>query len=352
MAAPSKSNQTSTKTSVDAQNFYTIMADRLKKKDLPGVVFLYGEEDYLLQHASLYVKQGILMEGVDEFNYRSYYAPEVDIGELRDELQTLPMLCSQRVIWVKEVHELKEREWEILEPLIKEPTPMTVLLLTTRVPDKRKKYFKWLTESSFHCEFKKPFDNQVPSWIRHIAQSRGLILTEEASHKLHQLVGSVLVEIDAEIRKLEMYLGDRKDVEIEDVEACVSRRREENIFDFTKALGEAKKTQSISHLNSLLQQGQNELGILSMVARHLRLLILLKQGQAEGLQGVKLAQYAQVPPYFISNYLQQAKLWSVRSLEKSLVLIADADRNLKAPVLPSHFYLETLVLKICGLAGS
>jgi DNA polymerase-3 subunit delta len=155
----------------------------------------------------------------------------------------------------------------------------------------------------------------------------------------------------AEIRKLEMYLGDRKNVEVEDVEACVSRRREENIFDFTKSLGEAKKAQSLSHLNSLLQQGQNELGILSMVARHLRLLILLKQGQAEGLQGVKLAQYAQVPPYFISNYLQQAKLWSVQALEKSLVLLADADRNLKAPVLPTHFYLETLVLKICALAS-
>ncbi len=351
MAAPTKSHSASSKSGMDAQNFYTLMADRLKKKDLPGVFFLYGEEDYLLQHASQYLKQGILSEGVDEFNYRSYYAPEVDIGELRDELQTLPMLCSQRVIWVKEVHELKDKEWDILEPLVKEPTPMTVLLLTTRTPDKRKKYFKLLTEYALHCEFKKPFDNQVPSWIRHIANSRGLTFSEEASHRLHQLVGSVLVEIDAEIRKLEMYLGSRKDVEIEDVDACVSRRREENIFDFTKSLGEAKKVQSLSHLNSLLEQGQNELGILSMTARHLRLLILLKQGQAEGLQGAKLAQYAQVPPYFISNYLQQAKLWSVHSLERALVLLSDADRNLKAPVLPTHFYLETLVLKICALSG-
>ncbi|MEN0059977.1 MAG: DNA polymerase III subunit delta, partial [Bdellovibrio sp.] len=195
-------------------------------------------------------------------------------------------------------------------------------------------------------EFKKPYENQIPSWIHYIAQSLGLTISNEGIHLLHKLVGHHLTEIEAELKKLGEFAGARR-IEKTDVEQVVSRSKEENVFDFTKAIGENDRVKALEHLVHLLDQGQSEIGIVSLVARHVRILLSLKKGMDEGLHGAKLAHYAQVPPYFLEGYLEQVRLWTAKKLEQTLVVLAETDRALKSSPLSSHIWLENMVLKTC-----
>lgn len=326
---------------IDAQKFYK----DLEKGQLAPLYFIFGEEPYLLNQSVERFKFAVLNEGAVDFNYSLFYASDADVVAVLDAVETLPMMAARRLVIVKEAQELTDKEWVELEPLIVSPVDSTVFVIFASRIDKRKKQIRMLLEKADCVEFKKPYDNQIPSWVNYIAQSLGLTISNDAIHLLHKLVGNQLTEIEGELKKLGDYVGGHRRIEVADVGQVVSRSKEENVFDFTKAIGENDRIKALEHLVHLLDQGQSEIGIVSLLARHVRILLSLRRGMEEGLHGAKLAHYAQVPPYFLQNYVDQARLWTSKKLEQTLVILSETDKALKSSPLSSHIWLENMVLK-------
>jgi DNA polymerase-3 subunit delta len=336
----------------EPQQFYQNVEKSLESQNFAPLYFFFGEEPYLLAQAVNYLKVCALHGGAADFNFNSYYASDVEISQVRDEVETLPMMAPRRVVLLREVQDLSDKEWAQLEPLFETPVDSTVFILVGSKIDKRKKFYKLLYEQAIHVEFKKPFENQIPGWIRHICKGHDLTISDEAIQLLHRLVGNQLTELEAEVVKLKDFLGDRTHVELEDVAQCVSKKREENVFDLTEKIAEGDRVQSLVQLVRLLDQGQSEIGIVSLVARHMRILLMIKQGIEQNLAGQKLATFAQVPSYYLNDYVQQAKRWSVKKLENILLILAETDRALKSSPLSSHIWLENMILKTCSMQGS
>jgi len=334
---------------LEPQQLYQSVEKSLETQSFAPLYFFYGEEPYLLNQATNYLKVCAMHgSGAADFNFSSYYAADADITAVRDEVETLPMMSSRRVVMLKEVQDLTDKEWEQLEPLFQSPVDSTVFILVGSKIDKRKKFFRHILEHACLVEFKKPFENQIPGWIRHICKAHELTISDEAIQLLHRLVGNQLSEIESEVRKLQDYLGDRKQVELQDVAQCVSKKREENVFDLTESIASGDKVESLVHLVNLLDQGQNEIGIVSLISRHIRILLLIKQGMDQGLAGQKLAVHAQVPSYYLQDYVKQAKTWTTKKLESTMLVLAETDKALKSSPLSAHIWLENLILKTCA----
>jgi DNA polymerase-3 subunit delta len=333
---------------LESQQLYHLVEKSLNEQKFSPLYFFHGDEPYLIQQAVQYVKACALHGSPADFNFSAYYAADAEISQVRDEVETLPMMAARRVVLLREVQDLSDREWDQLTPLFEAPVDSTVFILAGSKMDKRKRFFKQLLDSSVSVEFKKPFENQIPGWIKHICKGHELSISEEAVQLLHRLVGNQLSEIEAEVKKLAEYVGEKKHVELEDVAQCVSRKREENVFDLAESIAFGDRVRSLEQLVQLLDQGQSEIGIVQLVARHMRILMMVRQGQDQGLAGQKLATYAQVPSYYLNDYLKQAKVWTMRKLESALVVLAETDKALKSSPMSAHIWLENLVLKICS----
>jgi DNA polymerase-3 subunit delta len=329
--------------SIDAKQFYA----EVDGGQCAPVYFLFGDEPYLLNQSVERLRSTVVNETTADFNLNIYYAGDAEINSVRDSVEMLAMMAPRRLVILKEAQELSDKEWASLESLFENPVESTVFVLVASKVDKRKKSVKMLLDKAHSVEFKRPYENQIPTWINYIAGSYSLEVSEEAIHLLHKLVGSHLQEIDSEVRKLKDFLGTRTRIEVSDVSQVVSHVREENIFDLTRAIGENNRVKALEHLVRLLDQGQSEVGIVTMVARHVRLLLKVKQGQEKGLYGAKLAQVVQVPPYFLNDYIEQSKTWSARRLEDMILVLDNTDKALKSSPLSSHIWLENLILKGC-----
>ena len=321
----------------------------LEAKKFHSVYFLFGDEPYLLNQCVDRFKFAVLDENTTDFNYSLFYASDVDVSTVKDAVETLPVFTSHRLIILKNAHELKDSELIQLEPVLENPVESSVFVIFADKVDKRKKAIKILLDKAHCVEFKKPYENQIPQWISHLCQSHDLKISIDAIHRLHRLVGNNLSELDNQIQKIQQYLGEKKSVSIEDVNAVVSFSREENIFDFTKAVGQKDRVKALEQLVSLLDQGQSEVGIVSLLARHMRMLLTVRSGLDQGIGGAKLASLAQVPSYFIDSYCDQAKHWPMRKLEDALVVLQETDKALKSSPVSSHIWLENMVLKSCSL---
>ena len=330
---------------VESQKFY---------KDLEsGIVaplyLISGDEPFLLEQAYSFLK-GTLLEPHDiDFNFQVFHGAELDIESLIDSLQVLPMMSARRVVILKEAEEMKDSQWEALAPFFLKPIDSTVFAIFASRVDKRKKIFKVLVETGTVLEFKKPFENQIPSWIRYIAKNLALEIDDEAIHETHRRVGSHLLEIESALKSLRDFIGEKRRLTQTDVESFLSQTREESIFDLVASLGHGDRVKSLELLVNVLDQGQNEVGLISLLARHFRILFQLKRNQTQGLHGARLAQALQIPPYFLNQYLEQGRVWSENQLMQILVILSTTDRALKSSPLAGHLWLESLILQVTSL---
>ena len=196
-------------------------------------------------------------------------------------------------------------------------------------------------------DLKRPYENQIPEWIDYLAHGKQLEISREAATLIKNFVGVNLTEINNELDKLKNYIGERKKIGVDDVLAIVSRARVDRIFDLTDAIGRNDKGSALASLANLLDHGQNEIGALAMISRHIRILSNLKDGQREGLSGGKLCAKAGIPQFLLNQYLDQSKIWNDSKLNGTIKALHDTDRALKSSSLPSHVWLENFILKTC-----
>lgn len=323
------------------------LQQRLETHSPSALYVLAGDEPFLQEEALQLIKSKAVDAGTIDFNYDSFYAGDVKAVQVKDAVQMLPMMSPRRLVVYRNVDELKDKDWEDLFDLFDSPIDSTTFVLTCENLDKRKRYYKKLAEHAIWVDLKRPYDNQIPDWIDYLGFRKGLKVSREAAQLIKQFVGVNLTEINNELEKLKSYVGDKNQVGVEDVLAIVSRARVDRIFDLTDAIGHADKAAALHSLANLLEHGQSEVGALAMIARHIRILSHLKEGQRDGLTGPKLCAKAGIPQFLLNQYLSQTKAWSDDKLTKTIGILHDTDRALKSSSIPSHVWLENFILKTC-----
>jgi DNA polymerase-3 subunit delta len=319
----------------------------LDKKNPAPVYFLYGEETFLMDEALLAIKNKVLVDGAQDFNFDSFMAPENSTGQVRDAVETLPVMCDRRLVIYKNVESLKDDAWSELDPVLENSIDSATLVLVAGKIDKRKKYFKKLQSHAIFVELKKPFDNQIPMWIDYIAYLNDVKLSTEATAAVQELVGTNLSEVNNEIKKIRQYIGPKKKtIDLEDVLTVVSRARIENVFTLTDAIGRRDRAQALTSLANLLEHGQNEMGVVSLIHRQIRILSALYEGKKQGLNGLRLSQKIGVPEFFMKQYIEQLRLWDQEKLTGAIRALHETDKALKSSPVSSHIWLENFIVSV------
>lgn len=324
------------------------LEDSLAREEVYPLYVFYGDETFLVDESLAKLEKLALGDGLRDFNFNVFYGDDADGSRIRDAVETLPMMATNRVVVVKEAQDLSEADWEMMGPVLENPVDSSVLIFVATKIDKRKKHIKRAMETGVVVEFKRPFDNQIPEWIGHIARKQGVKMDREAAALMHQLVGSNLSDINMEMQKLASFLGERKQAEPDDILKAVSRVKVESVFDLTDAIGSHDRARALVCLANLLDHGQNEVGVLALVSRHVRILKLVNEGLREGLSGQRLSARAGVPPFFLKQYVEQSRYWSAQKIEQTFVALLDTDRALKSSPVASHIWLESFIVQTCS----
>ena len=314
-----------------------------------------GEDAYLIQEAVTSIKNYFEDLGVNfDFNFECLYFSEKKAADVVDVIETLPMMSPYRLVIVKEAHLIKEKDWDLLKKSMEKGLSQTVIVFVHEAKfDKRKKIFKWISTETQVIELVTPYENQVPVWIHYMAQKNGLTLDQGAALQLLHLVGVDLIEINNEILKLKNFYQDQKSkLEIDDILKVVSKKRIESVFDLTNAVAMGQKPLSLQLLSDLLDQGQNEVGVVSLISRHMRILKKILEHSGLGISQKQLSAKIGVSPFFINQYIEQSRHWSLDKMDLVFELLLDTDKALKTSPLSSKIWLENFVIQTCSLMAS
>jgi DNA polymerase-3 subunit delta len=196
---------------------------------------------------------------------------------------------------------------------------------------------------------KQPAANELPHWISDRTKKRGGSIEPGAAQRLAALVGGNLRRLDSEINKLITYVNAQRAITAKDVSLLVSDTSTSSVFDLVDALGKRDGKRAMHELHHLLDQGENPLGLLAMIVRQYRLLILVKELQARNLAPEAMAKELGQHPFVIKKLNEQARSYrDLAQLETVYRRLLEIETEIKTGQTSDVLALDLLVAGVAG----
>lgn len=336
-------------------------------KGLAPVYVLHSEHPILIERAVAAIRDAAVPPAMRGFNY--------DVVEGKPKgahivalAQTLPMMAERRMVFVRDIGLMPADEAQAVIDYLGKPNPSTVLVAITSKLDKRLKLFQQLGKKGFLHVLEAP-RNAAP-WVREEAKLKGVRIDGNAIQRLVDTVGNDLSRLSLALEQLGLYAGDRP-VTSDDVDELIADTRERSVFELTDAIGAADRARALAAVASLCDQRESAVGVVVMLARHIRQLSMLHACRTHGVPRPEWASRIGVPPFVVDKLVAQAKSYTPGALATATQRLANADRALKGDItlttetaqftgpqlkalgreLAERVILEQIVTGIVGLAG-
>ena len=319
---------------------------KLQSNQIPAVIFLCGQEPYLIQQAARSIRQAVLLAEDDVFNDTQFHGKDVTAGEILEVAMTFPVFADKRLVTIKDAHQLPASELEKILPYLQNPAPETCLLFIAGKIDSRRKFIQQLKKNDSLIEFKPLTDREFPQYIRNILNQRNIKISADALDLFCSMVGGNLHEIHAELDKLLTYIGTANLIDVMDVQAVVSRGRAENIFELGNAVGRGDIEKALTLVMRLSAAGEAPLKILSLLVLHFRRLWKVRELQVQKRPANEIAKVAGVPPFVVNGLIQQGKKFSRKDFIRAHELFLEADLAMKSSGANAGALLENLILNL------
>ncbi len=188
----------------------------------------------------------------------------------------------------------------------------------------------------------------VATWINGRAGYHGVTLQPRAVATLASLVGSNLWLLDSELQKVAAYAAGQPVTEA-DVQSLVSLARETTVFALCDAIVEGRVREAADQLQRLLAE-ESPQGLLAMVARQYRLLILVKEHLSLGAKPQEVASRLQLHSWVAQRLVKVAPAYSFERLRQAYRRIIEADLSIKRGVYDEETGLDLLVVELASMA--
>ena len=319
----------------------------LKKGKIPLILYLYGDEPYLIEKGIEGLRTKIIPANLQEFNMDVYSAGEVPAFRIVDAARTLPALNPWRFILVKEADRFSPGDIDQILVYIGDPSPSTCLVLWGDTGGPWKQCFPRIREVGAVIQIKSFFAGKLIGWIKREAQGFGKGMTREAAGYLKDMVGKSLRDLHNEIEKTTAYVGEKPVIELGDVEEVVSEVKTRTIFELTDAIGMRNSLEALWILRRMLEAGEPHLKILGMIARQFRLIWKAKHLVSRGVEKEKLGRRLKLHHFYLESILEQTAHFSEDDLREGFHRFLQTDLAMKTTALSKELLLEKMVVDLC-----
>jgi DNA polymerase-3 subunit delta len=195
-----------------------------------------------------------------------------------EALRTLPFFTGKKLVWLKNVNFLGDDQkarsaavqtaLEELSKLIESDLGDITFLISASDVDKRRSFYKTLAKCADLQVFNK-LDSTRGGWeeeageiVQKRAKKRKLEFDDDALELFVLLTGGDTREIENELEKIDLYLGNERRVDVDLVRELVPLTRAGVIFELSNALAERDLERALTLVRRLLDQGESAIGIL------------------------------------------------------------------------------------------
>lgn len=208
-------------------------------------------------------------------------------------------------------------------------------------PDKRSAVYRKLQVRG--RAFDPPSPAAAAEWLVIKAGERGGCIDGAAARELVERVGTDSWRLITELEKL---LVTRERITVDDVTAVVPETPAAEIFAMLEALASGNRQQAVRSVEVLLDEGNSEFYMLSMLAYQFRTLLAIRRGIDQGKSQAAMAGADGLKSYTVQKNYSHAQRFSREYLRNALTRILATDFAIRQGKVEARTGLMMLVLKL------
>ena len=304
--------------------------------------------------------RSLVLEELDENNYRTEKSSEFSAGPLVDAAQTPPFLTESRVVVGRHIGRFGTKEQ--IEPLLKylnSPLPTTTLILVwekgvepaqQRLPSLPKSLAEAVEGAGGRIiSSTVGRGKEADQWLEQRLNSSDIEIDRKAQAAIINQLGQDRTRAIALLALLETVFGPGAQLTINDVTPYLGEEGDVAPWDLTDAIDRGNTVKALESLRRLQGAGgRHPLAILSMLHSH--------YGQLLKLDGLEITSEKQVSDtlgvkgFPAKKILQRSQRFPSESIKRGISLVAAADLDLKGKTAwPAELVTEVLVARLCSL---
>lgn len=318
----------------------------LKRGTIRPLYALVGPEGYLAREGLRLIQEAAEREGTVDL--------QTSAGREAREEAVLGALCNislmggRSLVVVREAERMPKSTVTALADYAAEPAAGATLVLIAEKLDGRTKLMQAIAKNGAVIECKPLYADKVPYWVNMQVKRGGKAISQEAARFLADMIGSDMGQLAQAIERVILYVGEKPTIELGDVEQAVAETHQRTIFELTDAVGERDLSKALALLRNLLEHGQPPVLVVSMLARHFRILTRAREVGGRIRDRGEMARYLGVHPFFAKNYIVQAQNFATGELKKSFRTLHRCDREIKSSRVPRERILERALFDLIG----
>ena len=281
--------------------------------------------------------------------YFSYISDEINLGkatEIVTDADTVPFLSDKKIFYLRDIDKFNEKVLSIFNDYFDSIPPHSIFVLAASALDGRTKFFKKINKTGAVLKASSLYENECSEWVSFLLKRLDKTIDRDAENLFISLIGNSLVAIENELKKLCVFTKDKNNITYEDILTATHSIKISSIFELTDSIGNRDYVQALALLKKMTDQGTNEIVILSMVARHFRIILNIQDLLRRKWDRSKIASELKINPYFINNYISQSSRIPVNKAHDFFLKICEADLTLKSLNWNSKQITESLVLSL------
>lgn len=305
---------------------------RLTEK-LENCYILFGEDFELYSRAyKMILKKANLT--IEEFNISLFDNENFSMKAVLDSAEVLPMGDDYRLIVVKNIEKVSDKDISEFENYLKSPQSSTIIIVFDYFGQ-----FDLLKDKMTQVDCKRFDRATATAVVVKELEKKGKQISSEAVSTLLDYCNGYMTRVVCELDKLAYYDLDDPLITKKMVDDLVAKDSEAVVFELTEALGRKNGDKALS----LLEEFKKEAGLLGLITNHFRRLFYIS---VSDLPDRELAIQLGVKEFAITKQRQQVKNFSKMQLKKIFALLEKIDYMIKSGAMLSENALQYLVLNI------
>lgn len=337
----------------------------IETNDFPPVIFIYGEEEYLVDLAFKNLISAIVRTENDKFNYEHLNIANIkerkgdyDFTNFIDALKSNSMFGGRRIISVANLDIFfsskakKNPALDIFQAYLKNPNQDVILICkyvnetSFGKPLKLKQVYDAILSSSkaFYFPLLKP--ESIENFIKYEFKRNGKEISAEVAFYIRSNADDNLQVIASEIQKLIDFAKDKSKIDIDEVSDLMGVEKNFNIFELTKTLSQKDLPQALKIIQRMSENKDSLRPVITQLFNYFIKLYKFGELKSSGMTDFDLGKAMGVYSSFLREYKEAYRLIGDEKVRLALELLADADERIKSSQGNIALNIQNVLIKV------
>lgn len=321
------------------------------RKDWKSIYVFAGQEDFLIEQAVHQAVAHWLTTDETGLNRDRFDGDQHSADEIVASLQTMPFLGGTRLVQIDNACKLKADEQRQIAAELSKLNPDTKVIFVWgkawERDDSKKALVEAVGEIGSVVIFWPLFPEAAQRWLVQRAKVYKKTLSHEGAAWLIEQGGESLRLLDSELQKAALFVGERPDLDLEDLHESFGYRKASSPFEWVAEVRGRRTAHAVSIVDHLLKEGEAAPMLLALLTGQIRSWLSAKTSKSgSGMMGMRYG----VRRGDENRFIQDLGRWKDDELMTALTECLRTDQAIKTGKETPDMAMTLLTLRLCSQA--